>query len=370
MDKMRKVLFLTSSRADSGKVIPYLAHSPNEVSCSLAITGELLLPEFAKETSRIESLIQSTYRFPNGRGRAPLDLITAETISGFHTIAKKEQPNLIVVHGDRLEALAGALTGCCMNVRVAHIEGGESSGSLDESLRYSISRLAHIHFVSNEASREKLIKMGEDETRTKVIGSADIDEMLKNDFPTLEEVQKKYHLSANPYVIVLFHPVMTEIDMLHQQVTELGFAVSELNMPCIWIGPNFDTGREQVKDALQRFQGAPWFHYFDHILFPDFITLMKHTAAVIGNSSAGIRESPVFGIPSINVGTRQQGRTKSKLVFHTQPKREDILESIKRALHLGNCDPEFTFGSGASTKLFWEALVSEDLWQIGLQKRY
>ena len=161
---------------------------------------------------------------------------------------------MIVIHGDRLEALAGAIVGSFNNILVSHIEGGELTGTIDESIRHAVSKLSHIHFVSNDDAKKRLIQMGEIEERIFVIGSPDIDIMMKKDLPTREELIEYYDINFEKYAILIFHPVTTELEYLENQTTEMVGAVIDSKRNYVVIYPNNDPGSDIIMKAYGKLE--------------------------------------------------------------------------------------------------------------------
>ena len=181
--------------------------------------------------------IQNYYRYENQRLNDSMDIILSKTIKGFNKFIKKEKPDLVVVHGDRVEPLGCAIVCSLNNILLAHIEGGEVSGTVDEMLRHSISKLAHLHFVSNTKARKRLIQMGENKENIFTIGSPDIDIMKSRNLPKISDVQKRYGFDYKEYGIVLFHPVTTEIKILEKQADILCKSINKSKKHFIIIYP-------------------------------------------------------------------------------------------------------------------------------------
>lgn len=281
------------------------------------------------------------------------------------------QPDLIVVHGDRIDALAGAIVGALNNIRVAHIEGGEVSGTIDESIRHAISKFAHFHFVSNEDARTRLIQLGEAQENIHVIGSPDIDIMLSPDLPSLEQSKKRYDIPFGQYGILMYHPVTTEFPVIRDYIRELVDAVIASGRHYIVIYPNNDLGTEIILSEYHRLEKNPNFRIFPSIRFEYFLTFLRHAQFMIGNSSAGIRETCVYGVPSIDIGNRQSGRylpDKVRNIQHVNADRDEILSAIHDIDRYRI--PSRDFGNGNSTALFMDILSKDTLWNSSLQKRF
>jgi UDP-N-acetylglucosamine 2-epimerase (hydrolysing) len=184
-----------------------------------------------------------------------MDLTLAKTIEGISSFVRENRPDLIVVHGDRVEPLAGAVVGALNNILVAHIEGGEVSGTVDELLRHAVSKMSHIHFASNEEAKRRLMQLGEYPDAIWVIGSPDIDIMFSEDLPTIEDAKGHYDLEFDRYAIAAFHPVTTEIENLAKDAEQFVDALIQSGDNYIVIYPNNDLGSELILNAYRRLEG-------------------------------------------------------------------------------------------------------------------
>jgi UDP-N-acetylglucosamine 2-epimerase (hydrolysing) len=301
-----------------------------------------------------------------------MDIALSNTIGGMSNYISEIKPDLIVVHGDRLEALAGAIVGAFNNILVAHIEGGEVSGTIDESIRHAITKFAHIHFVSNEDSKKRIIQMGENPENVFIIGSPDIDIMFSKELPTIEQVKKRYEIPFDHYAIAMYHPVTTEVENLENNIIEFINALIISNLNYVVIYPNNDLGSDIIIKHYERLKPHSNFLVFPSIRFEYFLTLLKYADFMIGNSSAGIRESTIYGTPTIDVGTRQSGRYNKKdnpLIFHSNECTEELLEVIKK-IPKQKVQVQSLFGNGDSAEKFLELIRKPFIWNVNIQKKF
>jgi UDP-N-acetylglucosamine 2-epimerase (hydrolysing) len=369
---MKKIVFLTGTRADFGKLksLIQVLQNNNDFEPFIFVTGMHLLEKYGYTLIEIErSGFKNIHAYKNHTHETTMDLTLAKTIEGFSRYVKEVNPDLIIVHGDRVEALAGAIVGSLNNVLVAHIEGGELSGTIDELIRHSVSKLSHIHFVANDAAKKRLLQMGELETSIYVIGSPDVDVMCSTNLPTIEKVKAYYEIDFDTYGVAMFHPVTTEIKSM--QLYAANFVKALLNdaKNYVVIYPNNDLGSEIILKAYQRLTGNKRFRVFPSIRFEYFLTLLKHSDLIIGNSSAGIREAPYYGIPTINIGSRQENRAIHSHIINT----DYSIAAISEALLLNKEKVAITtacYGSGTSAQEFLESLNSKLLWKINHQKQF
>ncbi len=373
--KNKKIVFITGTRADFGKLKSIiLATQANEnLDLSVFVTGMHLNPVYGNTVSEIyNSKIKNIHEFNNFSVSKKTDIVLSETIKGFSQFINKDEPDLIVVHGDRAEALAGALVGCYHNILVAHFEGGEISGGIDESLRHSVSKLAHIHFVTDQMSKKRLIQLGEKPNSIFVIGSPDIDLMNPKNLTDVDFVKSYYEINFSNYAIAIFHPVTTELDNLDFAIESFCRALIASKKDFVVIYPNNDEGSEVILAAYKRFLTSDKFRLFPSIRFEYFLTLINNSSFVIGNSSMGIRESPFYNIPTIDIGTRQKNRASIESVINTDYSELSILSAINA---IDKSIPRkttntFKFGEGDSYKRFIQVLKSPEIWNTPNQKTF
>lgn len=372
---MKKIVFLTGTRADYGKLKALMqaveAHTSFELH--VFVTGMHMLSKYGSTYKEVlKDGFKNVYQYVNTRDRESMDITLSNTIVGFSNFVTEFQPDLIVVHGDRVEALAGAIVGALNNVRVAHIEGGEISGTIDESIRHAITKFAHVHLVANEKAARHVVQLGEREDSIFIIGSPDIDIMHSESLPSFSQVQKRYDIPFNTYSILMFHPVTTEEDQLPSQIKEVVDAVIDSNQNFIAVAPNNDKGNHHIFKEYERFEKNKQIRIYPSIRFEYFLTLLKNAEMIVGNSSAGIREAGVYATPTIDIGNRQAGRyteEEAPHVIHTRPKKEDILIALNKTNDL-KLVPHSSFGTGDSVDNFMQVLQTESLWKDSLQKKF
>jgi UDP-N-acetylglucosamine 2-epimerase (hydrolysing) len=367
------ILFLTATRADFGKLKTLISRvrDSSEFRYRIFATGMHMLARYGSTAKEIEkSGFTELFAHINQDGSvtSQMDFVLANTIQGLGHYIREFPPDLIVVHGDRLEALAGAAVGALNNILVAHVEGGELSGTVDELLRHAVSKLSHLHFVANDEARQRLIQMGELPESVFVIGSPDIDIMLSDTLPALPEVHEKYEIGFEPYGILMYHPVTTELARLPAQVDEViaGVEASALNFVVIF--PNNDSGSEIIMRGLQRLRGNPRFRLIPSMRFEYFLSLLRGARVIVGNSSAGVREAPVYGVPTVNVGSRQANRFRTESILNVAEDRAAIVDALSRLPE--RLPPSRHFGRGQSAELFLQAIAAPSFWATPRQKQF
>ncbi|PXY42015.1 UDP-N-acetylglucosamine 2-epimerase (hydrolyzing) [Flavobacterium cheongpyeongense] len=370
---MKKILFLTGTRADFGKIksLIQILEEKSEFEVFVFVTGMHLQEIYGYTLIEIERCnFKNLFTFENHTHETTMDLTLAKTIEGLSDYCKNINPDMIVVHGDRVETLAGAIVGSLNNILVAHIEGGEISGTVDELIRHSVSKLSHIHFVSNKEAEKRLIQMGEIKESVFTIGSPDIDIMFSNQLPELNIVKDYYEIPFRKFAIVMFHPVTTEFQSMQQYANSFVDCLLKDNHNYVVIFPNNDLGSQFILDAYEKLKHQEKFRIFPSIRFEYFLTLLKNSQFIIGNSSAGIREAPYYGIPIINIGTRQQNRAVHADIINADYSEKGINEALsiidRHKIKVSNND----FGQGNSAELFLKCLQNSDIWQLNHQKQF
>ena len=370
----RKILFLTGTRADFGKLKPLIrkVEESDGYDAYIFATGMHMLSRYGSTVNEIyKEGFSRIFPYVNQDGavNSQMDLVLANTVTGLGHYIREFRPDLIVVHGDRIEALAGAIVGSLNNILVAHIEGGELSGTIDELIRHSVSKLSHLHFVANAEASTRLLQMGEIKETIFVIGSPDIDIMLSQSIPDIEEVKRKYNISFEEYGIFIYHPVLNELDLLRSNIETVITSIMQSGDNFVVIHPNNDKGSEIIMEALsERLCNNSRFRLLPSMRFEYFLGLLKNAKVIVGNSSAGIREAPVYGVPTINIGTRQMSRFKYPSIIDVGENLEEIL-SVMRSLP--NAVPKSNhFGNGNSAELFIDLLKTPEVWNISKQKLF
>jgi UDP-N-acetylglucosamine 2-epimerase (non-hydrolysing)/GDP/UDP-N,N'-diacetylbacillosamine 2-epimerase (hydrolysing) len=364
---MRKVCVITGSRAEYGLLSPVMSaiqHHPNLELCVI-VTGMHLMDRFGLTINEIK---KDGFRIDSEIFISADDDISrsfGETVAGISMAIKKINPDFILILGDRFDALAGAIAGATNNIIIAHIHGGDktTSGHIDESIRFAITKFAHIHFVATIESKKRLIRFGEQEFRIYQVGSPAIDVILSKTFtPAL--IANKLNLNLNiPIIIVLQHPVSVEKDEAANQIRQTLLAIKELNYQTIIIYPNSDLGSLEMIDEIEKYRGISNIQIYKNIEHELFLGLLKISTVLVGNSSSGIIEAPSFNLPVVNVGSRNVGREHAQNVIFVDYDKEQILHAIKKALFdkefkkkVNNCiNP---YGDGNSSNRIVEILAT------------
>ena len=343
-----------------------------DFECSLAVTGMHLMPQYGLTAAQIfRDGFKGIHTFTNQEPGKPVrrDHVVADTIRGLSSIIELIKPDMLIVHGDRAETLAGAICGSMNLVLTAHVEGGEISGTIDELIRHAVSKLAHIHFVSTKESRKRLLQMGESEQSIHIIGSPNIDIMLSDKLPEIQTVRDHYNIIFENYIILLYHPVAFELDGLESRINRILDMIKESGRSCLTIFPNNEPGSEIIINAYQKRTHDNWMRLLPSMRFEYFLTLLKHAEGIIGNSSCGIHEAPVYGIPTVNLGTRQKNRFHHKSIINV-PETEQALNTTLSRLENTAGENSLHFGDGNSFQRFISLLTGNDIWKSSMEKQF
>ena len=372
----KKIVFLTGTRADFGKIKPLIQilQGNEAFEIHIFVTGMHMNHKYGYTAKEVDKCgFDNIFQFINHEDSSHMDQTLAKTIEGFSYYINELQPDLIVVHGDRVEAMAGAIVGSLNNILVAHIEGGELSGTIDELIRHAVSKMSHLHLVANNEAAKRLEQLGERKESIFVIGSPDLDIMTSDTLPSIERVKNYYDIPFEAYAIVMYHPVTTELFSLQNDVQELVNGLLESKQNYVVIYPNNDSGSDVILEEFKRLENNERFKIFPSLRFEKFLTLMKYARFMIGNSSAGIREAPFYALPSINIGNRQKNRSAAKSIVNIQNDKDEILSAIELVVTKECSENELDaheFGTGNSATHFLKILEEESFWNTAHQKQF
>ena len=369
---MKKIVFVTATRADYGKLKTIIIETQKikKLKVFVFVTGMHNIREYGNTYEQLlKDKIKNIKKFSNQKLGTNHNKILSNTIDGFSKYTKKIKPDLVVIHGDRIEPLGCAIVCCLNNIKIAHFEGGELSGTVDEIFRHSISKLCNIHFVTNKIAKRRLIQMGELEKNIFITGSPDVDQLLSKNLPNMNDVKKKYEIEFNNYAIAIFHPVTTDIKNLRKNVKVFVKALKSSNENYIIIYPNNDLGSNIIFEEIKKLKSEK-FKIFPSLRFEFYLSLLKYSKFIIGNSSSGIIEAPYYGVPTINVGDRQKNRAKLSSIYDCNYNFYKILKLIKKFSIKKRFKKSYFFGLGKSNKKVKKILSSSKIWNIKNQKQF
>ena len=370
---VKKIIFVTGTRADFGKIkstIKRLQKNKN-YKIIIIVTGMHLMQKYGSTYLEIKKSFPHTdiRKFKNQKNYQSQDLILSNTINKISPLLKKISPDMIIVHGDRVESLATAIAGSFNNFLIAHIEGGEVSGTIDEHIRHSISKLAHLHFVSNTDAKRRLLQLGELPQSIFVTGSPETDIMKSVNLPSIKSAKKRYNLDFKKYSLIIYHPVTTE--QRHKIISEVNCLIKfikRVNSNFILIYPNNDPGNEIIiKKYLKNFKKNKKIKIFKSLRFEYYLTFLLNSNFIIGNSSSGVREAPFFGVPTINLGLRQKNRNNVPSIFDCKFSLNNMMK-IFQNFKYKKFKKSKIFGDGKSAEKINKILKKKNVWNVSRQK--
>jgi UDP-hydrolysing UDP-N-acetyl-D-glucosamine 2-epimerase len=359
----RKVCVVVASRANYARIKTGLeaVRDHPDLELQLVAGASLVLERFgnALEVLTMDGFVpDATIRFIiEGETPATMAKSTGLGLLELPTVFELLQPDVVITVADRFETIATAVAAAYMNIPVAHTQGGEVSGSIDESVRHAVTKLAHIHFPATELAAQRVIAMGEDPASVFNVGCPSIDIVARTEFGLRREALEQFGGAGSPvdpgqpFVLVMQHPVTTEYGQGMDQINETLEAVAETGMQALVFWPNVDAGSEDVAKGIRTFRElglAHGFHFFRNLPPEVFGRLMAHCACMVGNSSAAIREGSFLGTPAVTVGTRQTGRERGPNVVETGHDKDEIADAIRDQVAHGLYERSYLFGDGTA----------------------
>jgi len=376
---MRKICVFVGGRANysSIKSVMSAVKAHPKLELQVVLGASAILDRFGK----VEDLIRKDGFEPNftfhniieGETPATMAKSTGLGLMDASMIFNNLKPDMLVVVGDRFEMMSVTLAAAYMNIRIVHTMGGEVTGTIDESIRHAITKFAHIHFPANEDSRQRIIKMGEDEKYVFNVGCPRTDlvsDELKNDsyealkdlFKTYGGVGREFDIKQ-PYLLVSQHSVTTEFGSNRWQIEQTLKALEGLAIPVIMLWPNADAGGDDISKGIRTYReknNPEWLHLFKNLPTHIYIHLMNTTSCLVGNSSSGVREGAFIGTPVVNIGTRQNKRLRTNNVEQVGYESHEILVGIKKQLAHGKYESSDIYGDGKAGVQIAEILVNAE----------
>jgi len=335
---MRRIAVITGTRAEYGIIRPVLraiqAHQNLELS--LVVMAQHLAPDCGytiqdvlNDGFEISAEVETLLNSDTGSGMAKSLGLAIIELSQVFTMSK---PDIIMVTGDRGEMLAAAIVGAHMNIPVAHLHGGEISGTVDESIRHAITKFAHIHLPATHQSADRIQRLGENVDRIHVIGAIGLDQIREGLFMSDKEVAQELELRLDrPIVLISQHPVTTEVASAGQQMRETLEAIKAVGFQTVLIFPNSDAGGRSMCKVIEEFEELPFVRRFVNAPRELYLGVMHVASVMAGNSSSGIIEAPSFHLPFVNIGSRQTGRQRGENVLDVPHERTAIAQAIRFA---------------------------------------
>ena len=371
----RKICVVISARPTYSRIKTVLSAVKEhpELDLQLVVTGSALLDRYGAVANYIENdgfnITAKVYNVLEGENLTSAAKTTGLGILEISVIFDNIKPDIIITVADRFETIATAISASYMNIPLAHVQGGEVTGNIDEKVRHAITKFADYHFVSSEEAKNRVLKLGEDPMYVFNTGCPSIDlasQILTSPHLDFSPYDKYGGVGLQPdfsngYLVVMQHPVTNEYENSKQQIKETLFAIYETNLPTFWFWPNVDAGSDGTSRGIRSFREnykAPNIHFFKNMEPFDFLRLLNNCKVLIGNSSVGIRECAFLGVPVVNIGTRQNRRERGGNVIDVDYKKDEIKNAIN-IWRNGNRPPKsYVYGDGSAGKKIAELLSS------------
>ncbi len=381
MSARRKVCVVVNSRANYGRIKTVLRALRDHpaVQLQLLVGASALLHRFGNVRQVIEddgfAIDGTVYSIVEGENPTTMAKSTGLAIIELATMFENLKPDVVLTVADRFETLATAVAASYMNLPLAHTQGGEVTGSIDESVRHAITKLAHIHFPATRLAAENLIRMGENPATVHWTGCPAMDIVRETDLALPPDLFQRYKGvgpdldPAKPYLVVLQHPVTTEYGSGFAQIRETIKAVAAIRMQTVWLWPNVDAGSDDVSKGLRMFreiEKPDYIHFYRNFSPEDYVRLIANCACQVGNSSSALREGSFLGVPAVNIGTRQGGRECGDNVLHAAYDAGEIEQAMRCQLGHGRYAPTPIFGEGRAGERIAEILATAS---FNIQKR-
>lgn len=364
------VAVVVNNRANYARIKSFLlcANKSKKIKINLILAGSALIEKFGNLENIIKNdglkVSNKLYTIIEGDKPVIMAKSTAVEISELANIFENNKPDYVLAIADRFETLSVAIAASYMNIPLIHLQGGEITGSIDESVRHAISKLSNIHFPATNKSRKNLVKMGEKSKTIFNVGcpSIDIAKSIEHKKKNVYQILKKYKFSMegisdlktiNKYVIIAQHPVTTEYNKTKYQIKQTIKSVSKLNLDSIWLWPNVDSGSDIISKELRKAREKKLLRrtiFLKNIEVDDFLILLNQSNCIVGNSSVGIREASYLGTPAVNIGNRQNGREKAKNVINCEHNYHKIMKSVNYQIKKKKYKKSFLYGDGTSGK--------------------
>jgi UDP-hydrolysing UDP-N-acetyl-D-glucosamine 2-epimerase len=374
----RRICVLVTARPSYSRIRSALRAIQDhpDLELMLVVAASALLERYGNAIQAIEhdgfTPLARVFMVLEGENLVTSAKSTGIGLSELATVFDNHKPDAVVTVADRYETLATAVAASYMNIPVVHVQGGEVTGSIDEKVRHAVTKLANLHLVSTKLARERVIRLGEMPESVVLTGCPSIDiaaEVAARpglDFDPFERyggVGPREDLSRG-YLVVMQHPVTTEYEEARKQVDETLYAVKDSSLPVLWFWPNVDAGSDGTSKGIRMFREKEKpanFHFFRNMLPEDFLRLLCHSTAIVGNSSVAIRECSFLGVPAVNIGSRQTGRERGRNVIDVAHDRGAIAGAIRDHITRGRPEPDRLYGDGKAGERIADTLARADL---------
>tara|TARA_B100000963_G_C22605225_1_gene662153 strand:- start:779 stop:1954 length:1176 start_codon:yes stop_codon:yes gene_type:complete len=380
-----KICIVINNRANYARIKSVIENlkKKKKVDLKIILGASAILEKFGKLEKTLSNDKIKIHHKINSiiEGETPLTMAksTGLAVIEISSIFADLKPDIVVTIADRFETMATAVAASYMNIILAHTQGGEITGSIDESVRHAITKLSHIHFASSKIAYKNIIQLGEDKKNVFLTGCPSLD--LAKKFPKKIDdnllkkyngVGKKFNLKEK-YIVVMQHPVTTEYGDGFKQINETIKAVSKLNFPTIWLWPNVDAGSDEVSKGLRIYREKnidSKIFFIKNFTAEDYLSVIYNCSCLIGNSSSAIREGGFLGVPAVNIGTRQTGREVGKNIINVDYDEKKILKAIDKQLRRNRkFASSKIYGDGNAGKYIASILSNLNIKKVSIQKK-
>ena len=375
----RKVCVVVTARPSYARirsVLEAIQQQP-ELELQLVVAASALLDRYGNAQNVIENegfrIDRRVYMILEGENLVTSAKSTGLGMSEMATVLDDLRPDVVVTIADRFETMATAVAAAYLNIPLVHIQGGEVTGSIDEKVRHAVTKLADLHMVATERAAERVVRMGERPDRVFNTGCPSIDvarRALERPEVDWDEIFERFGgVGERPdisdgFVVVVQHPVTTEYEASRRHVEETLHAIAESEIPAFWFWPNVDAGSDGTSKGIRAFRESralPQVHFFKNLPPEDFIRVLHRSRCIVGNSSVGIRECSYLGVPTVNIGGRQEGRDRARNVIDVSYDRKEIRSAIERCMSIGKFSSDPLYGDGRSGERIARLLVDVPL---------
>jgi UDP-hydrolysing UDP-N-acetyl-D-glucosamine 2-epimerase len=379
----RKVCVVITARPSYSRIrtaLRAMTQCP-DIELQIVVAASALLERYGSAVRYIQEdgfpIAARVYMVLEGENLAAMAKTTGLGVLELATVFDNLKPDIVVTVADRYETMATAIAASYMNIPVAHVQGGEVTGSIDEKVRHAVTKLADLHLVSTQRACERVVRMGEDPATVFVTGCPSVDlaaEILPNPCLNFDPIAKYGGVGApldlsRGYLVVMQHPVTTEYEMARQHAYDILTVVRDTEIPTLWFWPNVDAGSDGTSTAIRSFRETErpdTIRFFKNMAPTDFLRLLYNSRCLIGNSSVGIRECSYLGVPVVNIGSRQDGRERGANVLDVAYDRQETSDAIDKHLRNGRYKRDTLYGDGGAGQRIATLVGAEPL---RIQKR-
>jgi UDP-hydrolysing UDP-N-acetyl-D-glucosamine 2-epimerase len=363
---VRRVAVFTATRAEYGLLYPVITEilRAEDLELKLIVAGSHMAPSQGSTVTEIESdgvpVESRVVSLVDNDEALGATYSMALTLQGVARELEVLKPDIILVLGDRYEALAAGAAAMMARIPIAHIHGGEATeGLIDEAIRHSLTKMSHLHFVAAQPFAERVIQLGEDPSRVHVVGAPGLDNIRTMELLSRQELASRLGWEAtSPYLLVTYHPVTLRSGTAGTQMDALLHALTEQDTHrVLFTAPNVDPGGSDIRGRLEELSAREpeQFHFVRNLGKLLYLSALKHADAVVGNSSSGLIEAPFLGTPTVNIGERQEGRLRGETIVDCEPTSQEILSAISSAGEISGPE-ESLYGDGFAAPRIAEVL--------------